>query len=99
MKIFFLTILSLSMLIACSKPNEASTSNTKQKVSTGISAKHMEKYNYFKTLNRKNIMEEQFIRQVETYMKYKHKIPKNMRTDYQQHFIDTINEILADLKC
>ena len=99
MKILFLTILSLSMLVACSKPNEASTSNTKLKVSTGISAKHMAKYNYFKTLNRKNIMEEQFIRQVETYMKYKHRIPENMRMDYQQNFIETINEILGDLKC
>ena len=99
MKILLLILLSLSMLIACSKANEASTSNTKQKISTGISAEHMEKYNYFKTIKRKNIMQEQFINQVETYMKYKHKIPENMRTDYQHNFIETITEILDDLKC
>jgi len=99
MKILLLTILSLSMLIACSKPNDAGVSNTKRKVSIGISAEHMEKYNYFKTLKRKDIMQEHFIKQVEEYMRIKHKIPENMRTDYQRNFMETINEILNALKC
>ena len=99
MKILLLILLSLSILTACSKPKDDNASNTKQKISTGISAEHMEKYTYFKTIKRKNIMQEQFIRQVEEYMRIKHKVPEKMRTDYQKNFIERINIILADLKC
>jgi len=96
MKILLLTLLCLSMLIACSKPKDAGISNTKQKITAGISAENMEKYFYFKTIKRKNIMQEQFIKQVEKYFKYKR---QKIRTDYQQDFIERINIILDDLKC
>ncbi len=98
MKPLLMLILALSMLSGCTDPKAANERKTevKQKVIASITAKNMEKYNYFKTVKRKTIMQEQFIRQVEQYMEYKY---QKTRTEYQQKFIERINEILDDLSC
>ena len=101
MKTLLLVLVTLVILTSCSKPKEVvsfngkqSISATKQSVSTAITASHMETYLYYKTIKRKNLMQEHFVRQVETYLEYKN---KKLLTKHQQDFVKRINIILDDL--